>query len=831
MSENYVSNKRIIVLGYLISIVLLIMMFLTIDDEIISEDSKILLFFIGLILNISYFAYSQAKGYINNNKIIITSNQLIIVSTNLFILCFILNASFQLFGYFEVWVLVYIVIVVITLQLYAIIELIPSLYRLIIYFFLGASTLLLLYFAVYLAPLYIIGFIGLLFLGATYSLFVPLGLLIIIIYNIFKTKLKKIERLTFASGILIPLIILTIFISKWEDLHDDISKATSSVILRPENQLPIWVLLSQEIDESELSRDIIKGELVFDTFGKFFRNSFLNSNFDERRRHDPIINIGISIFGEIDLDIDTRIKVLKSNFDARHQNRRQLWSDNNLSTSNILTNIQLFPDYRFAYTEKILTIRNESGYTRNQNEAVYTFHLPEGSVATSLSLWINGKEEKSKLTSKSKADSAYTTIVGVERRDPALLHWQEGNRLSISVFPCTPKENRMFKLGVTTPLELKDDKLRLDNIYFEGPIVSRATETCQIEIVTDNPIEEIDLPIGFNKTIEGKYVYTGNYDKDRFVELKPTKLSEKAFKFGGHTYSIHKTKKQSSKMEIENLYLDINSSWDKSEYEEIVEKNTGKKIYAYKDKRIRIVSNNKDIVFEELSKINFSLFPFGIIDDVEKSIVITKSNKLSPNLSDLEGSEFHKQINKFLFKSTSKINIFQLENQSSPYLKSIKEFDVLNFHKGSIEEIVSLIDNNSYYTALYDTNKVDLEKPGITIKRDSVDKKTGAPDHLLRLFAYTDLMREYGRNYFGQKDDTIDELIEIANEAYIVSPISSLIVLETQKDYDRFDIGDNENSLKNASISSSGAVPEPHEWALIALFAVIIFVVYRRQRP
>jgi XrtN system VIT domain protein len=720
--------------------------------------------------------------------------------------------------------------VVFTLLLYSVVEIIPSSFRLAVYFLLGTSSLLLLYFAIYLAPLYIIGFFGLLFLGATYSLFVPLGLLIIVIYRIIKVELKKIELLSFTSGIIVPLIILTFFISKWENLHDKISKATASVILRPENQLPIWVLLSQEIEEDELSRDIVKGELVFDTFGKFFRESSINSSFDERRRHDPIINIGISIFGEIDLGIETRIKVLKSNFDARHQNRRQLWSDNNLSTSNILTNIQIFPDYRLAYTEKILTIRNESNFERNQNEAVYTFHLPEGSVATSLSLWINGKEEKSKLTSKSKADSAYSTIVGVERRDPALLHWQEGNRLSVSVFPCTPNENRMFKLGITTPMELKDEKLRLGNIYFEGPIISRATETCQIEIVSDNPIEELDIPFGFKKTIEGKYVYEGDYNEDRYIELKPTKLSEKAFKFGGHTYSIQKTKKQSSKMEIDNLYLDINSSWDKSEYEEIVEKNTGKKIYAYKDKRIKIGSNNKDIVFEELSKLNFSLFPLGIVGEVDKSLIITKSNKLSPNLSDLEGSQFHKHLNKFLFSSSSQINVFQIDNQSSPYLKSVKEFDVLNFHNGSIEELTSLIGNNTFYSAMTDTNKVNLEKPGITIIRDTIDKQIGAPDHLLRLFAYTDLMREYGKNYFGQKDDNIDELVKIANEAYIVSPISSLIVLETQKDYDRFDIGDNENSLKNASISSSGAVPEPHEWALIGLFAVIIFFVYRRQR-
>jgi len=65
-------------------------------------------------------------------------------------------------------------------------------------------------------------------------------------------------------------------------------------------------------------------------------------------------------------------------------------------------------------------------------------------------------------------------------------------------------------------------------------------------------------------------------------------------------------------------------------------------------------------------------------------------------------------------------------------------------------------------------------------------------------------------------------LVAEAQKAYVVSPVSSLVVLESQIDYDRFDIKDVDKSLKNASMKSNGAVPEPHEWALIIIVVGVL---------
>jgi XrtN system VIT domain protein len=88
-------------------------------------------------------------------------------------------------------------------------------------------------------------------------------------------------------------------------------------------------------------------------------------------------------------------------------------------------------------------------------------------------------------------------------------------------------------------------------------------------------------------------------------------------------------------------------------------------------------------------------------------------------------------------------------------------------------------------------------------------------------------MKKVSCEYF--KDDFIKpDVIRLAEKANIVTPVSSLIVLETQQDYERFGIEESKNSLKNASMKASGAVPEPHEWLMILLTAATVIYLLRR---
>ena len=150
---------------------------------------------------------------------------------------------------------------------------------------------------------------------------------------------------------------------------------------------------------------------------------------------------------------------------------------------------------------------------------------------------------------------------------------------------------------------------------------------------------------------------------------------------------------------------------------------------------------------------------------------------------------------------------------------------MVQMETGSIEDLIGLLKDKSFYKDLENDKTIVNQYAGFQLEEtsDANANSSGAPDHLMRLFAYNDLLRKVGKNYFNKKAMEV-KLIDQAKESYVVTPISSLVVLETQNDYDRFDIKKSKNSLQNASIGNSGAVPEPHEWLLILL--VLLMTVY-----
>jgi len=703
----------------------------------------------------------------------------------------------------------------------------PKLLKHLVFFGVGLGTVMALYFTIYLLPFLPIMFLGAVFFGLSLHLGTPLILLITLLVQFFKNG--KDTKIAFYLGVALPLLIVVVYIFQWNSTKKLIDKTHATIITRPDNKLPNWVLLSQELGDDFFTERILKGDLIYEThlFSDNWGIMGNQNSLGELKEHDPLVVLGAELLGTLSLNREDKLKILESKFDLRHATKRKLWSGESLSTSTVLSNIQVFPDYRLAYTEKIIRIKNNSNrkWTK-QEEALYTFHLPEGSVATSLSLWIEGKEEKSRLTTKSKADSAYTTIVGVERRDPSIMHWQEGNTITVYVFPCTQEEERMFKIGITTPLRLKDNQLVLENVYFEGPDASGAAETTIVEFKT-NKLGNRNIPSHFSEIMPNKFEYAGNYHPYWEISCAAVPLSAQAFSFNGKSYLISENQAKMIPQHFNTVYLDINNSWTEKEFYEVWNAVKDKKVYVFYDQLYQLNNENKESYYALLSKLNFSLFPLYKIKDIPQSLLITKSGSMSPTLKDLKNSSFSDKLKNYLTERTEKVNLFNLSDELSPYLKTLKEFQVFNYANGTINTLQNLLNKNVFVSNQQDENTALLGISNTVIKRDTNTNASSAPDHLLRLFAYNKIMQECGRNYFTTENYVENNLIDIANEAYIVSPISSLIVLETIKDYERFDIDKNKNSLQNASTASAGAVPEPHEWALIIiLMGTLVFLYY-----
>ena len=766
----------------------------------------------------------------NNIHINVILLQLYLISA------YALNRSLPVFENSIPWLCTYLIIASLTMLSYAYYDLLPEWINKCQHLLLGSAIVLYFYLAVFVAEIYPIGFFGTIVLGVGAHIFVPVALMVGCFCLLYYSGRGHVAAWYWAgSGVALVVMCVTAFAWTWNHRVQQIEKIANQSVLHPNVELPVWVNVAAVVPNDWITQRILKSEMVYTTPSKTRGWDFMprRANWDEARKHDPLVFLS-SLISTCSLPDEERVQILRAISDSRHQSNERLWSGSNLTTSYLITDVDVYPALRIAYMEKYLNVRNEKVPDRwgNTQEAIYTFQLPEGSVVTSLSLWINGKEEKAILTSKQKATEAYNTIVGVERRDPSVIHWQEGNTVTVRVFPCTPDEERKFKIGITSPLAVHDGQLVLKNMVFHGPDASDAEETYRVRFI--GAAEEIVIPADFKKDKKGDYIAERKYDADFELRFKVEPIKPNQFHFDGYRYAVAPYQPEYQVAAIKKIYLDINNSWSDNDVTVMKSLMDGYALYAFADdEMIRITNDNLALLTEELRQRNFSLFPFHQIRDKEHSIVVTKGKELSPHLSDFKESKFAQAVSGF-FAHGHKVKVYQLEGRVSTYVASLRELRGLEFAKGSAEQLKGLLQNRKFPVVAESNERVVLYDAGLVItKQHDEENKTmidNAPDHLARLFAYNDIMRKVGTHYF-ENELVNEELVDEAVTAYVVSPVSSLIVLETKNDYERFGIEDKDNSLKNASKQSSGAVPEPHEWALIVLFLLLVlYTVVQRNK-
>ena len=172
------------------------------------------------------------------------------------------------------------------------------------------------------------------------------------------------------------------------------------------------------------------------------------------------------------------------------------------------------------------------------------------------------------------------------------------------------------------------------------------------------------------------------------------------------------------------------------------------------------------------------------------------------------------------------IRLYDLEARANTFLRALAESRLIFRAAGDMDNLKNLLQSNQYYKNPESEGVVVIPAADMVLVEKAQENPGGeATDHLFRLFAYNKIMRET-----GVRNEETPELLRLAEQAWVVTPLSSLVTLETQADYDRFDIKPTEglNSLGSASKSGSGAVPEPHEWALIFLLTVAAFWIWKR---
>ncbi|MEX0968043.1 MAG: XrtN system VIT domain-containing protein [Bacteroidia bacterium] len=766
----------------------------------------------------------------NRLKVWKYDNALMTLALSLFyVSAFSLNRDMAVFEPWPVWLSAYLILSLAAMLIFSFSGHLPKWINLTAAFVLGAGSILHLFLAVYLAPMYwLAAFPVVIFLSIGVSMHLLVCLfsfirLCRISYRGLKYNFRR--RRYYLAGAFAPVSIIIFYCVAWGVLKNKLD-AIQLDYQFSQRTIPEWMYMDQRLSKNMVYRHLLDLNTLFQSN----RNSdFLwlgaSRNSEE---YNPLVMLMKGIGGELPLAPEDADILHKINNGDRHQYVRRLWSGRDLNTTSINTAVKIYPQFRLANVEKTFRINNSHFSEMNQQEAVYSFYLPSGAIATSLSLWINGKEEPARFTTRQKADSAYVSIVGIERRDPALMHWQEGNRITVTVFPCTPAEERQFKVGFTVPLHHRDGQLHFQDIAYEGPDDGGAVMKTLLHFDGHAP-KDFSLP-GFR--IEND----GWFSDDRFgngtlnASLDVVPLSEKAFEWDGFSYQISEAKKRNQSMNFQRVYLDINNNWSHADFEAVMDLFKEKEVFVYsKDKMVKLNSENALAHFYPLQKLNYSLFPLYAIHDPENALIISQPHESSPLLEDLKDTRFLSGIESFAGKNPKAVKLFCLNKNESPYWKSLEELGLVQAHSGNADELKKLVNGN--YFPVWDThdNLAVISQSGAAIRKTDATVPLGGPDLLFRQFAHGQVMHRLARKHLTGGYD--EEAVDLAYAANVVTPFTSLITLETEQDYQRFDIQeqDPKKSLGNSTLFGNGAVPEPHEWALIIFGALFLINLALRR--
>jgi hypothetical protein len=105
-----------------------------------------------------------------------------------------------------------------------------------------------------------------------------------------------------------------------------------------------------------------------------------------------------------------------------------------------------------AYLEWTLVMRND---TPIQQEARARVGLPPGAVVSRLTLWVNGEEREAAFAGRGQVIEAYRSVVA-RRRDPVLVTTAGADRIAVQMFPVPPNGEMKVRIGMTVPLQLDD---------------------------------------------------------------------------------------------------------------------------------------------------------------------------------------------------------------------------------------------------------------------------------------------------------------------------------------------------------------------------------------
>lgn len=780
---------------------------------------------IGLLSLVFEFGYGTTLSFLILRKRTKYIHLTPFLMLNWIIGCFSLNVFIPIFQDLPVWI--YIATFTFCISNFFLYQkTVASLGTILIYFINGVTFWTIFYFALFLIPAFPYSLIGILALGMGFYGLVP-GIILIIhtLTVLLRLPQNRYYFISFSTGFSFVFVAFLIFSTGLVLESRKINQMTQINSFNNNNDLPAYIAVSQNLKPNFFNEILLKKDIVYMNVDNFFSfdgfGSFNKQQFNETKIHNPFISIGYLLCEDLNLSKDDRINILKSNFNKRLETEEQLWDGDDIFTKSIKEDVKIYPDSRLAYTE--ITMKAEcAGKTWENQEAIYSFQLPEGSVATSLSLWVNGVERKGVLTTKEKAKKAYSEIVGVQNRDPSLMQWKEGNKVVVRVFPISRQMPRTFKCGFTTPLKVEDNKMKYQSLSIKGPNISNAKTISRIQTVGNTSIEtskDFELQKGF-------YMNQSKGHDDWEASLPLNKINHDSFVWKNKAYEVSEIQKTLIRFTPSEIILDLNENWTTKQIESFINLDQASIFVFVNGQKTAINKENFKAIQLNFEDYQYSLLPLFKL--AENSLVITKSGNFSTNFEDLEDSDYLKKI-----KSQTKqrnIKVINISSDINPFWQTAKEQKYVKYAQSSLTNCLKMIKQHQFPLYKTDENSINIEPAQISIHENATNNisKSNGSNHIYRIYAFGKVLEEQVKI----QNDTLatNQYVELAKDANIVTPISSLIVLETDEDYKKNGIEQNVNTLGNASINNDGSVPEPHEWLLMIIGISTLYFYYRKTK-
>ncbi|MBL8267474.1 VIT domain-containing protein [Steroidobacter sp.] len=479
-----------------------------------------------------------------------------------------------------------------------------------------------------------------------------------------------------------------------------------------------------------------------------------------------------------------------------------------------------------GYVEWTLVMKNNSQMPR---EARAQVALPPGAVVSRLTLWVNGEEREAAFAARGQVTQAYRAVVQ-QRRDPVLVTTAGTDRIAVQMFPVPADGEMKVRIGMTVPLEL--DHLRQASLqlpYFH----------------------------------ERNFAVGEDFKHFVWIEAKAPlshgQLRSQSAPGGAQALQMQLTDRQLMALDtavtMSRDRLDASWSHDAPAGNEIVKQtlqavtaSTPSRLVVVVDSSASVASSAQQIA-EVVSRLPTEPELFLIVaDDAQDMNVLrapTTPRDAAASIRDYNfvgGQDNTLALSKALDLLTKPDGALIWIHGAQPVvLQTTASIEQRFERRGQVQwydvQVApgpNRIGENLDGLARIRTMSLSKLQSLITrwrsggsdivVRREKIAGPAPASevgqtsDHLARLWAHEEVQR-----LLYDERDSRAAAVELAHRYRLVTPVTGAVVLETQQQYDAAGL----TPVPEGTVPS---IPEPEEWALLAIaVAVILYSLRRRQ--